>query len=72
MLTLAIIVLLVISIALGKKHRKITAVLDVVVALLILFFEVIPGKAGTIDTILMVLLFVGGGFFFFAPDEMIK
>jgi cbb3-type cytochrome oxidase subunit 3 len=69
LLTLLIIVLLGISIAVGKRNRKTAAAIDFVVALLLLFFRVIPGTGDALDTIFMVLFFIGSIVFFFAPEE---
>lgn len=69
MLTLLILVLLGISIAVGKKNRRAAAAIDFVVALLLLFFRVIPGTGDILDTIFMVLFFIGSIVFFFAPQE---
>ena len=60
MVTLIIIAALGFSIAMAKKQPKVSGALDLLVALLILFFEVVPGRAGTLDWIFMVLFFLMG------------
>ena len=68
MISLAVIILLVVSILIAKSAPTVAGVLDLAVASLILFFEVIPGKASPIDWILMILLFLGGAAFLFTKD----
>jgi hypothetical protein len=67
MLHLLIIAVLIASIALSKNYPKISSLLDLGVALLILFLRVIPGTAGIFDWIFMFLMFMGALFFFFTP-----
>ena len=69
MVTLLIIGLLIVSIPLGKSHPKVAGILDLLVAALILFFEVIPRTADFFDWILMILLFLGGLFFLSGKAE---
>jgi hypothetical protein len=72
MISLLIIGLLVASLVIAKKHQRLAAVMDLVVALLVLFFRVIPGTADFIDWILMIALFIGGVFLFFAKDLAVE
>jgi hypothetical protein len=68
MISLLIIALLVVSLMISKKNRKAAGALDLVVALLVLFFRVIPGTADVLDWILMIALFIGAGFFLFVKE----
>lgn len=65
MVTLLIIVMLVVAIAISKSRPRMAGVLDLAVASLILFSRVIPGTAGILDWIFMVLFFLGGAVFCF-------
>jgi len=69
MITLAIIVLLVVSVALSKSNPRAAGTLDLLVGCLLLFFRVIPGTAGVFDWIFMFLFFVGGTALFFSRRE---
>ena len=65
MITVLILAALVLSIAMTKKQPKVSGGLDLFVALLILFFRVIPGHADMLDWIFMVLfLLMGFGLLF--------
>jgi hypothetical protein len=66
MVTLLIIVMLVVSIAVSKTRPRIAGILDLAVASLILFSRVIPGTAGILDWIFMILFFLGGVVFCFS------
>jgi len=65
MISLLVIGFLIGSLAIGKTKPKAAAVLDLIVALLLLFFRIIPGTADFIDWILMIAMFLGAGFFMF-------
>ena len=60
MVTLLIIVLLIISLAIAKTRPRTAGMLDLAVGLLILLSRVIPGTAGVMDWVFMILFFVGG------------
>jgi hypothetical protein len=71
MITVLIVVMLVVSIAISKTKPRLAGMIDLGVALVILFGEVLPGTAGTLDWIFMFLFFVGGAVFCFAPKAML-
>lgn len=58
MLLLLIMILVLTSLGLGKTQPFIASVIDLVTALLILFFRVMPGRAGLVDWILMIALLI--------------
>lgn len=69
MFNVFILVVLISSIALSKKHPRIASLLYFSMALLILFLRVIPGTAATLDLIFMFLLLIGSIVYFFAPKR---
>lgn len=71
MLTLLIIGLILLSLVIGKSSARVAGILDFTVALLILFFMVIPGRADVLDWIFMVLFFIGGAVFCFGGKEIL-
>jgi len=64
MLGLVIIVLLIVSIAISKSKPLLAGILDLLVALLILFGRVFPGTADLFDWIIMMALLAGAIVFF--------
>ena len=65
MITLLIIVALAISIAVSKSQPRLAGAIDLGVAALLLFFFIIPGRAGVLDWVFMFVFFVGGSVFAF-------
>jgi hypothetical protein len=65
MITLLIIVALAVSIAVSKSKPRLAGAIDLGVAVLMLLFFVIPGRAGVLDWIFMFVFFLGGSVFAF-------
>jgi hypothetical protein len=65
MFILLIIGLLITSLIISKFQPKFSATIDLIVALTLMFFRVIPGTGGLFGWTLMVVFFLNSAVFFF-------
>lgn len=64
MLGFLVIALLIAAVLFYKSKPLVTAVIDLVVAVILIFMKVVPGKAGPLDYLIIIVLFIGSAYFF--------